>query len=34
MAWCEGYGSRDTVDEWLCPSQWIAAHGPPPQSAR
>src|SRR5262245_2457236 len=26
MAWCAGYGDRLTVDEWLCPSRWIAAH--------
>jgi murein DD-endopeptidase MepM/ murein hydrolase activator NlpD len=25
MAWCSGYGDRETVDEWLCPSRWIAA---------
>jgi len=26
MAWCEGYGDRETVDEWLRPSAWIEAH--------
>jgi murein DD-endopeptidase MepM/ murein hydrolase activator NlpD len=25
MAWCSGYGDSATVDEWLCPSRWIAA---------
>jgi len=25
MAWCSGYGDRQTVDEWLRPSKWIAA---------
>jgi len=27
MAWCEGYGDKATVDEWLRPSAWIEAHG-------
>ncbi|HEX5135719.1 MAG TPA: M23 family metallopeptidase [Planctomycetota bacterium] len=26
MAWCEGYGDKGTVDEWLRPSAWIEAH--------
>jgi murein DD-endopeptidase MepM/ murein hydrolase activator NlpD len=29
MAWCAGYGDKLTVDEWLCPSRWIAAHRAP-----
>ena len=39
MAWCSGYGDRQTVDEWLRPSQWIAARieaesAPAPSSGR
>jgi murein DD-endopeptidase MepM/ murein hydrolase activator NlpD len=30
MCWCSGYGDRETVDEWLCPSRWIAARAPAP----
>lgn len=26
MAWCEGYGDKATVEEWLRPSAWIEAH--------
>src|SRR5262249_32880692 len=26
--WCSGYGERETVGEWLCPSRWIAARTP------
>ena len=24
MNWCRGYGDKETVDEWLRPSRWIA----------
>jgi murein DD-endopeptidase MepM/ murein hydrolase activator NlpD len=24
-AWCSGYGEKETVEEWLAPSKWIAA---------
>jgi murein DD-endopeptidase MepM/ murein hydrolase activator NlpD len=27
MAWCEGYGDKGTVEEWLRPSTWVKAHG-------
>jgi len=26
MGWCEGYGDRATVEEWLRPSVWIQGH--------
>ncbi len=25
MCWCEGYGAKETIDEWLRPSTWLAA---------
>ena len=28
MGWCQGYGDRGTVDEWLRPSTWIAERLP------
>lgn len=28
MGWCQGYGDRRTVDEWLRPSTWIAKRLP------
>lgn len=27
MGWCEGYGSRDKLDEWLAPSKFLRANG-------
>jgi hypothetical protein len=24
MGWCQGYGDKPTVDEWLRPSRWLA----------
>jgi murein DD-endopeptidase MepM/ murein hydrolase activator NlpD len=26
MCWCEGYGAKETLDEWLKPSKFLAAH--------
>ncbi len=26
MCWCEGYGAKETLDEWLKPSAFLAAH--------
>lgn len=28
MGWCEGYGDRDEVKEWIRPSTWIKSHLP------
>jgi murein DD-endopeptidase MepM/ murein hydrolase activator NlpD len=29
MNWCQGYGDKSTVAEWLRPSDWVKAHPPP-----
>ena len=28
MGWCEGYGDKQTVEEWVKPSTWIRKHAP------
>ncbi len=28
MGWCQGYGDKEMVKEWLRPSTWIAKHKP------
>jgi murein DD-endopeptidase MepM/ murein hydrolase activator NlpD len=32
MSWCSGYGDRNALSEWLCPSDWIAARATRAQS--
>src|SRR6185369_10833140 len=26
MGWCAGYGAKETLDEWLRPSRFLASH--------
>ena len=27
MGWCTGYGDKETLSEWLRPSEWLAKQG-------